>query len=289
MDKEYKTDPATGVKYLFFKQDKKGIKPVMGDMAYVRIVYKTEKDSLLFDSHINGRPDSTSIIPLTLKSIFSGSLEQGITLMAKGDSASFLISADSVYLKLFKQKALPPYIKQGSKLKFYIKLVKIETPDQLKAREYGIILQRRADMEKMKNAEADSIRRYLTMENIQVKPTMIDSLYILERKGTPGRPINEGDSVELKYTGMFLNGKIFDQSDRGDGGPGTFKILYRHNAKLITGWLDLLETLHQGETVRVLIPSSLAYGSYGAGKDIKPFTPLLFEIKVIKVSSPFEQ
>jgi FKBP-type peptidyl-prolyl cis-trans isomerase FkpA len=186
-------------------------------------------------------------------------------------------------------KALPPYIRQGSKLKFYIKLVKIETADQLQARQYALILQRRTDMEKMKNAEADSIHRYLTSKNIQVKPTAIDSLYILERTGTPGRPINEGDSVELKYTGMFLNGKIFDQSNRGDGGPGTYKIVYRHNAKLIAGWLDVLETMHQGETVRVLLPSSLAYGSYGAGKDIKPFTPLLFEIKVIKVSSPFEQ
>lgn len=289
IEKEYKTDPATGVKYLFFKQDKKGKKPVMGDIAYIRIMYTNEKDSLLFNSHMDGRPDSMSTLSLNLKSVFNGSLEQGITLMATGDSASFLISADSVYLKLFKQKTLPPYIKQGSNLKFYIKLLKFETPDELKTRQYAMILQRRADMEKMKNAEADSIRKYLAKKNIHVKPVIIDSLYILERTGTPGRPINEGDSVEIKYTGMFLNGTIFDQSDRGDGGPGTFKIVYRHNAKLITGWLDVLETMHQGETVRILLPSSLAYGSYGAGRDIKPYTPLLFEIKVIKVSSPFEQ
>lgn len=287
-EREYKTHAGTGVKYLFFKQDKKGPKPVMGDIAYVRIVYKTSTDSILFDSH-EGHTDSTSIIPLTLTSTFKGSLEQGITLMATGDSASFLVSADSIYLKLFKLKALPAYIKPGSDLKFYVKLLRFETPGELKTREYAMILQRRADMQKMKKAEADSIRKYLKERNIQVKPTMVDSMYILERTGTPGRPINEGDSVEIKYTGMFLDGTVFDQSDRGDGGPGTIKIVYRHNAKLIKGWLDVLETMHQGETVRVLLPSSLAYGSYGAGKDIKPYTPLLFEIKVIRVSSPFEQ
>src|SRR5581483_8543263 len=146
------------------------------------------------------------------------------------------------------------------KLKFYVKLVKIETAEQLKTREYAMILKRRSDIEQMKNAEVDSIRKYLAAKNIHVKPTIVDSFYVLERSGTPGRLIHEGDSVEVKYTGMFLNGTVFDQSDRGDGGPGTFKIVYWHNAKLIQGWLDVLETLHQGETVRILLPSSLAYG-----------------------------
>ena len=133
---EYKKDPATGVRYVFLKKDKKGIKPSMGDVAYVRLVYKREDDSLLFDSHA-GHPDSASLIPLTLESSFHGSLEQGIAMMAVGDSASFLVSADSLYLKTFKLKTLPFFIKPGSDLKFYIKLVKIETAEQRKADEYG--------------------------------------------------------------------------------------------------------------------------------------------------------
>lgn len=285
---DYKTDPATGVKYLFFKQDKKGAKPIMGDIAYVRLSYKREDDSLLFDSHAGGRSDSTSIVPLTLKSSFHGSLEQGIALMAVGDSASFLINADSIYLKVFKLKALPHYIKEGSDLKFYIKLVRFETQSQLKDEQYAMIEKHRADMNTMQKAESDSIKKYLKAKNISVKPTMIDSLYILQRTGNPGKPINEGDSVELKYSGIFLNGTVFDQSDKGDGGKGTVKILYRHNAQLIKGWLVVLETLHEGEKIRILLPSSLAYGSYGA-KAIKPFTPLLFEIEIVKVTSPFDK
>lgn len=285
---KYKTDPATGVKYLFFKHDKKGVKPVMGDIAFVRLVYKRDDDSLLFNSH-EGRTDSTSQVPITLESEFHGSLEQGIAMMAVGDSAGFLVSADSIYLKIFKLKTLPSFIKKGSYLKFYVKLVRFETQEELKDREYAMIEKRRTEMKKMKSAEGDSIRKYLTDKNIMVKPTMVDSLYILQRSGAPGRPINEGDSVELKYTGMFLNGTVFDQSDNGDGGPGTVKFVYRHNAQLIQGWLDVLETMHEGETIRFLLPSSLAYGSYGRGKDIPPYTPLLFQIKVIKVASPFDK
>ena len=285
---DYKTDRATGVKYLFFKQDKKGVKPAMGDIAFVRLVFKRDDDSLIFDSRINGKTDS-GMLGLTLTSPFHGSIEQGIAMMAAGDSASFLINADSVYLKVFKQKAIPPFIKKGSELKFYIKLVRFKTPAQLKDQEYALIEKRREDMQKMQSSEADSIRKYLTDKNIKTKPTMIDSLYILQRTGSIGKPIDEGDSVELKYTGMLLDGTIFDQSDKGNGGKGTVTLLFRHNAQLIKGWLDILSTLHEGEKIRFLLPSSLAYGSYGAGKAIKPYTPLLFEIEIVKVSSAFDK
>jgi FKBP-type peptidyl-prolyl cis-trans isomerase len=286
---EYKTDPASGVKYLFFRHDKKGVKPAMGDVAFIRLVYKRADDSLLFDSRSGGRNDSTSMLPLTLKSSFRGSLEQGIAMMSVGDSASFLVSADSIYMKVFKLKELPHFIKNGSDLKFYIKLVRFETQSQLKDEQYALIEKRRTDMQKMHATESDSIKKYLTDKKINVKPIMIDSLYILQRSGAKGKSISEGDSVELKYTGMLLNGTIFDQSDKGDGGKGTIKLLYRHNAQLIKGWLEVLETMHEGEKVQFLLPSSLAYGSYGAGKNIKPYTPLLFEIEVLKVISPFDK
>lgn len=286
---DYKIDPATGVRYLFLKQNRNAVKPVMGDIAFVHLLYKREDDSLLFDSHIAGHPDSNGVLPLTLTSGFKGSLEQGIAMMGVADSASFLVNADSIYFKIFKLKTLPSYIKKGSYLKFYIKLVRFETPEQLKNQEYLMIEQRRTEMQTMQSREGDSIEKYLIRKNIKVKPLMVDSFYILQRSGIAGRPINEGDSVIIKYTGMLLDGTVFEQSDNGDGGKGTSTFLYRHNAKLIKGWLDVLETMHEGETMRFLLPSSLAYGSYGMGKSIKPYTPLLFEITVVKVISPFDK
>ena len=286
---EYKTDPATGVKYLYIKHDAKAAKPAMGDIAFVRILYKRDDDSILFDSHSGNHTDSTSIIPLLLKSVFRGSLEAGITLMAAGDSASFLINADSIYLKAFKLKALPPYIKSGANLKFYIKLVRFETVQQMKDEQYALIEKRREDGVKMQTAEGVAIKKYLADKNIKVKPLILDSLYILERTGTIGKPVNEGDSVEVKYTGMLLDGTVFDQSDKGDGGKGTIKFQYKHSAQLIRGWIEILSTMHQGEKVRILLPSNLAYGGSSPGKDIKPYTPLLFEMEVVKVISPLDK
>ncbi|HTB30512.1 MAG TPA: FKBP-type peptidyl-prolyl cis-trans isomerase [Bacteroidia bacterium] len=287
---EYKTDPVTGVKYILIKHDSKGATPKMGDIAFVRIMYKRSDDSVLFNSHAGNRNDSTSIIPLSLKSSFHGSLEDGITLMAAGDSASFLLNADSVYLKAFKLKVLPMFIKPGSNLKFYIKLVKFETLQQMKDDQLAMIEKRKVEAKRMQSTEGAVIEKYLADNKINVKPLILDSLYILERSGkATGKSINDGDSVEIKYTGMLLDGTIFDQSDKGDGGKGTYKFLYKHNAQLIRGWLEVLPTMHEGEKVRFLLPSGVAYGPNAAGKDIKPYSPLLFEIEVLKIISPLDK
>ncbi len=286
---EYKTDPATGIKYMFLKHDAKAAKPAMGDIAFVRIVYKRDDDSILFDSHAGGRTDSTSIIPLSLQKSFHGSLEQGISLMAVGDSASFLINADSIYLKAFKLKAIPPFVKSGTNLKFYIKLTKFETVKEMKDDQYALIEKRRVEAKNMQTAEGKAIQKYLTDNNIKTKPWILDSLYILQRTGTLGKQINDGDSIEVKYTGMLLDGTVFDQSDKGDGGKGTFKFQYKRNAQLIRGWLEVIATMHEGEKVRILLPSCVAYGPNAMGKDIKPYSPLLFEIEVVKVTSPLDK
>jgi len=285
----YKTDSATGVKYLFYKHDNRGAKPVMGDIAYIRVQYKTENDSLLFDSHAGAHTDSTSVIPITLKANYHACLEEGLAMMAAGDSASFLVNADSIYYKAFRLITLPSYIRAGSYIKFYVKLVRFQTPMQLKQEQYAKIVKHREEMEKMQKAEADSIEKYLVKNKIKIKPTLVDSFYVLERTGLGGRPVNEGDSVEMKYTGMFLDGTVFDQSDKGDGGKTTYKLLYKRNDQLIRGWLEILPTMHEGEKVKFLLPSSMAYGYIGAGKNIPPYAPLIFEIEVVKVISPLDK
>jgi FKBP-type peptidyl-prolyl cis-trans isomerase FkpA len=286
---EFKVDPASGVKYMFIKHNPKGEHPVMGDIAFVRIVYKRDDDSVLFDSHTMGHSDSSAIIPLSLQKSFHGSLEDGIALMSTGDSACFLVSADSVYLKAFKLKVLPMFIKPGSTLKFYIKLIRFETLKQMKDDQYAMIEKRRQESKKAQATEAVSIQTYLANNNIKVKPWILDSMYVLQRTGTIGRQINEGDSVEVKYTGMLLDGTVFDQSDKGDGGKGTFTIQFKSNMQLIRGWIAILSTMHEEEKVRVLLPSCVGYGPNAPGKEIKPYTPLLFEIEVVKVISPLDK
>jgi peptidyl-prolyl cis-trans isomerase A (cyclophilin A) len=45
----------------------------------------------------------------------------------------------------------------------------------------------------------------------------------------------------------------------------------------------MLGSMTEGEKVTVLIPSKLAYGAMGAGSLIPPFTPLIFDMELVRV------
>ena len=52
---------------------------------------------------------------------------------------------------------------------------------------------------------------------------------------------------------------------------------------VIPGWTDGLKMLNKGAKAKFYIPSALAYGSQGAGQDIKPNSVLVFDIEVLDV------
>jgi len=109
-----------------------------------------------------------------------------------------------------------------------------------------------------------------------------NSLYILKNTPGNGKPVADGDEVEVKYKGMLLDGKIFDQS-ADHGGPGTFSFTYSPDVPLIQGWIKIIGKMCEGEKITVLIPSWMAYGQRGAGGLIAGNTPLIFDIEVVKV------
>src|SRR6202020_2973127 len=104
-------------------------------------------------------------------------------------------------------------------------------------------------------------------------------------EGTKGKgtQVQVGDSLEIKYKGMFLDGTVFDQSDKGPG-PGTFKVRYNKTMPLIQGWISVLGKMNEGDKVKILIPSKMAYGPQGRGQ-IPPYAPLLFEMELVRLKS----
>ncbi|HTB05472.1 MAG TPA: hypothetical protein VK806_00880, partial [Bacteroidia bacterium] len=156
----FETDPATGVQYRFIKHDEAGKKPSAGDFGHVILYYKNDKDSVVFDSRKRG--DSLGAIRIALIKGFNGCVEQGITMMAVGDSAEFMVNADSLYTKTFRQKTLPPYIKTGTMLHFYIKLLSFQTKQEMMQQQQKDMMKRQMEMEKRQSEEWPSINEYLT-------------------------------------------------------------------------------------------------------------------------------
>lgn len=282
-EKGFKKDVATGVQYRFIKHDKKGKTP--GDTDFARVVMlwkgknvKGDADSVFLDSHKRGG-DSLGSMNIPLKRSFHGCLEQGISMMAVGDSAVFLINADSLYLKTFHAppQRIPAFIKPSTMFTFSIKLLSFKNTDEMMAERQEQLKKRMAKMEARKEQENADITAYLQKNNYNVKPDEDSIFYLQTTKGT-GAQVQDGDSVVVKYKGTFLDGGVFD--------PGTqpYKLMYSKNASVIQGWISVLGKISQGDKMKVLIPSKMGYGARGGGP-IQPYTPLIFDMEIISVKS----
>jgi peptidylprolyl isomerase len=98
------------------------------------------------------------------------------------------------------------------------------------------------------------------------------------KAGSGATPI-KGATVSVNYKGMFIDGKIFDQSS-AHGGPIDFKA---GAGEVIPGWDRVLLSMKKGEKRFVVIPPELAYGESGAGGVIPPNAFLAFEIELVDI------
>lgn len=117
-------------------------------------------------------------------------------------------------------------------------------------------------------------------KTVLVSPTGLN--YIMEKEGT-GEKVSVGKTITVKYTGIFLDGSVFDSSTYY--GDGTYVYIHKDTdltKRMIQGWEEGIELLSKGSTAAFLIPSAKAYGSKGTGP-IPPYTPLVFIIEVIDI------
>ncbi len=278
----------------FYTHDEKGVKPKEGDVVKLVMSYKNSKDSILFDSKnpkIN--PSKTGSIEFPLgKSTFAGSFEDALATLSVGDSASFMISADSVYMKTFQQKELPKYIEKGSMLTFEVKLEKITAKDIVEKERAKKMEEQKVMMELRKNEEPKALAKYLTDNKITAKPTASGLYFIEKSKGKGAKPA-KGSMVKVNYTGRLLDGNVFDTSvesvakeagmfdTRRPYEPIEFPVA---QGQVIKGWDEALLMMSAGSKALLVIPSELAYGEQGNGP-IPPFSPLVFEVELVSFTA----
>jgi FKBP-type peptidyl-prolyl cis-trans isomerase len=100
--------------------------------------------------------------------------------------------------------------------------------------------------------------------------------YKVIKSGT-GKTPKPGDTVETHYRGTLVDGTEFDSSyTRGQ--TATFPV-----NGVIPGWTEALQKMKEGDKWQLFVPSNLAYGERGAGRDIGPNATLIFEVELIAV------
>ncbi|HSZ24724.1 MAG TPA: FKBP-type peptidyl-prolyl cis-trans isomerase [Cytophagaceae bacterium] len=262
--KDYKKSP-NGLLYKFFV-NKEGVNAKSGDVLRLNFALKTEKDSLLRSTFKEGNPAE---LPLR-SSPYKGSLEEGLMMMSVGDSASFLVNADSLFAKVFFTP-LPPFIRKGSNVEFVIKMIHIMTEEEYKK-------EKEKTTAEMVAKEDQTIQEYLTKNNLKGTKTA-SGLYYVQTAAGNGVKAEKGKTVSVHYTGKLLNGTKFDSSvDRGQ--PFEFGL---GAGQVIQGWDEGIALMSVGEKGILLVPSVLGYGARGAGGAIPPNSVLIFDVELLGV------
>ena len=81
-------------------------------------------------------------------------------------------------------------------------------------------------------------------------------------------------TLSVKYTGKFLDGTVFDSQ--------TTTPISLQLAQVITGWQIGLPLIKKGGTIKLIVPSALAYGCKGRNS-IPSNAILYFEIELVDV------
>jgi len=87
----------------------------------------------------------------------------------------------------------------------------------------------------------------------------------------------KSDTVKVHYRGTLLNGKEFDSSYKRNA-PASFQV-----SGVIAGWTEALQLMTTGAVWELYIPSDLAYGARGTGKDIGPNSMLTFKVELLEI------
>ena len=122
----------------------------------------------------------------------------------------------------------------------------------------------------------DFIAKYRADKSVITLPSGV--LYKVIKEGTGAKP-TLNDTVESKYKGFLVDGKEFDSSERA-GGSVSFNV-----QGVIPGWQEALQNMPVGSHWEVVIPSNLAYGPEGAGRQIGPNTTLVFDIELLSIKT----
>jgi FKBP-type peptidyl-prolyl cis-trans isomerase FkpA len=123
------------------------------------------------------------------------------------------------------------------------------------------------------NEEAQ-ITTYAAANGLSVTKHSSGLYYQVVNAGTGVSP-NLSSKVFITYTGKLLNGTVFDQNNNSINTGWVLR-------DLIEGWQIGLPLIKKGGTIKLIVPSALAYGCNGAGS-IPSNAVLYFEINLVDV------
>ncbi len=250
----------------------------MDNGAYMKYYVKGEgttcpriNDGIVFsmaqylnDSLIYATAGSEPVELILQKHDFVGDINDVLQLMHVGDSVAMVFLSDSIFTGVVGEEV--PDNMVGQPLYYHLKLLSI-TPYEQREAEYKQYINNLMAQEKFLIDSCKAVVKY--------QPTM-SGLLILDRKGGNNKPAPLGAFVNIDFSLCNLDGDTIMSTS----GHKQAEFQYGTEEFICKGFNEGLGMLSKGESMRFVIPSSLAFDSVGYQNMILPYTPLLVDLKM---------
>jgi len=251
-----------GFYYKLLAFDEMGQRLQAGQVARVSVAFKTQSDSLFWDSYNNlndnffVRTDSAG--PNNL-------FARCITRYALHDSVCMLLPPSEFFRQQFGTTDVPFFCQGDTVVKVYFKIRSV-----LSESEFARIRQNLEDMEMQR------IETYYGSRQQVLHARDSLGFYWVDRPQEEGQEfVAPGDVVNITCQGYFLNGRLLEKS------PQNFDVVYGAPDQVLKGINYVIQRLKVGQNAKIILPSRLAFGEKGSSNGtVPPFTALVYEIKI---------
>ena len=127
-----------------------------------------------------------------------------------------------------------------------------------------------------KKAEEEFLAANSSKQGVVVLPSGLQYRVL---KPADGNKPTAQDTVTVNYRGTVLNGAQFENTADA-GQPAT---IYVSDPHVIAGLREALKLMPVGSKWQLFIPSRLAYGQRPAGKEIGPYSMLIYEMELLTI------
>lgn len=201
--------------------------------------------------------------------------DEALSMLPQGGMMNFVIPSSLAFDSLGYQGMILPYAPLVVKLKMNAIMDNVAYEKKQAALE----AEQKAEMERLMALEKTRIAEYIAANGITETPTE-SGLYIITREEGEGNLVQWGDEVTVHYMLKNLNDDVIESSYNYDQ-PISFTV---GKGEMIPAIEEALMTMAPGAKVKVVTPSSQAFGEIEIDKDMLPaYSPLVIELELVAI------
>lgn len=261
-------DPTASGLYFIPIEKGRGGTPDTGSMCQIFLWVKQLDGTELFTNF-----DERALDVEYGKSFDTKGFMEGLGLLRVGGKAQFIVPS-WIGVGSTGMDMVPPF----TTLIYEVKLQAIRSLEEVNKDRERHEKEQKAENLRLKKEEPARISSYLKKNNISIQP-LESGLYFKELVAGKGDCPVDGDTVTVEYIHYNLNGDLL-QSSYADNTPFSYVV---GTDAVIDGWEEAVKLMKKGGKSWMLIPSKIGWGDMQRTKDIKPFTPLIFELELVDV------